>query len=194
MEGQGYHLSPPPAGPRHFLRRLLGSGEQGATPGASRFLSEWALPVPSAVTPNKYAEPRCPRLEKKCHCPGAPITDHHPRVVKQQRFVQSPPRGGGRGGVPSPRGVRAEPRWQGPGKDAGLRVSLLMDFEVPPAVTLWLLEIPPGNGKTEKQTDGVETRLLWAGPAEPPPLALQRRPPQSLRGLGGGREAPPASS
>lgn len=31
MEGQGYHLSPPPAGPRHFLRRLLGSGEQGAT-------------------------------------------------------------------------------------------------------------------------------------------------------------------
>lgn len=75
-----------------------------------------------------------------------------------------------------------------------MRVSLLMDFEVPPAVTLWLLEIPPGNGKTEKQTDGVKTRLLQAGPTEPPPLALQRRPPQSLRGPGGGREAPPASS
>lgn len=154
MEGQGYHLSPPPAGPRHFLRRLLGSGEQGATPGASRFLSEWALPVPSPVTPNKYAEPRCPRLEKKCHCPGAPITDHHPRVVKQQRFVQSPLRGGGRGGAPSPRGVRAEPRWQGPGKDAGLRVSLLMDFEVPQLSHSGSLKSPLGTARPKNKPTG----------------------------------------
>lgn len=48
---------------------------------------------------------------------------------------------------PSPRGVPAEPRWRGLGKDAGLR---MMDFEVLPAVTLWLLEIPAGNGETVK--------------------------------------------